>query len=198
MTSTYYICIVMVLYLYSCNAQPIVSVRGDVFVGVGLSSSIICMILSILIVMVHINGYRKSKKSHKKIHEISKKVSIAFAIFSGLVHLCWFLDIVAPFNSMLLYCEVRAYLTGPNLYTIFKGAQSMVLVLRLYEVYACHNSAIGYGKKKLIVWGIFLLLWTIFTFIICCLTTTVQFMDETPKCHLMIDIPFIGRLQSIY
>eukprot|EP01084_Bolivina_argentea_P110916 197995_1 len=193
MATAFYYLIAIVLYISQCNAEPVIFVGDNVYYAVGLASSIICMILSIMIITWHINGsLKKGKKTNKSKNKCFKFMSIAFAIFSGITHFLWIWDVIDPFNSMI-FCQLEVFIFGPNWYALFKGFQAIILVLRLYEVY--NNSALGYNRNALLAWGSFLTIWTLFTVIIQDLTTTVELRsNQVPKCHLLVATPFLASM----
>ena len=92
-------------------------------------------------------------------------------------------QIFDPFARMW-FCLYGKYI-GVSSYSPFKCVLNLVLICRLHEAF--HNSMIGYSVKKLKIWGLIIIIWSLFNIILNAITIETSLdINRSPKCIVFI------------
>eukprot|EP01083_Nonionella_stella_P000868 2472_1 len=155
---------------------------------VALSFSILTFISAMSLTIWHIRALHHKLKEANFKQKPSMIISIAFCIYCVICIIVWAAPIIDPFESTF-FCDFTR-IVSVNMYPLFKIFQSVMLTLRLHEVYGL--SALGYNSKVLMVWGTFLIIWGAFTIIIQPITSTTELdANAVPKCIVFVHNVFV-------
>eukprot|EP01084_Bolivina_argentea_P014581 27241_1 len=162
----------------------IIGVPEDIYVSLCTYFAILTSVTLATITFCHIlcsslnSSYNGSNTMPKSVY-----VSFLCIVFAVLQQVALF--------EFIPNCQVIKHLSFP-FYALFKLSFYIVLILRVHELFG--SPPLGYSKKKLIIWVIFLIAWSLFNWLVFILTTTTSTYDKDAISFLECKLDALPQL----
>merc|ERR1712154_143476 len=143
--------------------------------------SIALLILSILLSIYHIITTAKHTGKWCTREQIKSDPSILLSYILVFVAVISGISLTLDSALTSAFCPFAQYY-GPTLYALFKSIVYLILGCRIWIAFK--NSIYEYDARKLIIWAIFISLWTLFNIILTNFTVTssIESKNGDTKC----------------